>query len=126
MKLVKKLRVGGKIHRRYDEPKTPYQRLMESGQLDAAAKKKLKCLYESLNPAELKRRIELNLTKLFQFHQERSVKPRRIPTGRMAPHLVRSFMTQPTSLWLVPLHSDPARSRQEKQTTQRGRRPVAG
>ncbi len=27
---------------------------------------------------------------------------------------------------LVPLHSDRARSRQEKQTTQRGRRPVAG
>ncbi len=100
MKLVEKLRVGGKIHRRYEEPKTPYQRLMESGQLDAASKKKLKSVYESLNPAELKRRIEQNLTKLFQFHEERSVKPRRIPTRRMAPHLVRSFMTQPRPLWL--------------------------
>src|ERR1022692_3735073 len=33
MKRKEKLRVGGKIHRKYDEPKTPYQRLLESGQI---------------------------------------------------------------------------------------------
>jgi len=37
MKLKEKVRVGGKIHRKYDEPKTPYQRLLESGQILAAA-----------------------------------------------------------------------------------------
>jgi len=39
MKLQSKVRVGGKIHRRYDEPRTPYQRLLESGQLSRRAEK---------------------------------------------------------------------------------------
>jgi hypothetical protein len=28
MKLIEKMRAGGKIRRRYDEPRTPYQRVM--------------------------------------------------------------------------------------------------
>jgi len=39
MKLVAKERKRGKIQRRYDEPKTPYQRLMDCGQLSARARK---------------------------------------------------------------------------------------
>jgi len=41
----------------------------------------------------------------------------------------QTVLAQPARIpWtqLVPLHSDPARSRQEKQLRQRGRRPVAG
>jgi hypothetical protein len=41
MKLQEKVRVGSKIHRKYDEPKTPYQRLLESGQISAAARQRL-------------------------------------------------------------------------------------
>ncbi len=75
MKLVAKGRRGGKIHRRYDVPKTPYQRLLASGQLSARAGKRLQAEYESLNVAELNRKIEELRKRLFDLverKQERS------------------------------------------------------
>jgi hypothetical protein len=65
MKLKEKVRTEGKIHRKYDEPKTPYQRLLESGQISAGARKRLQTQYESLNVAELRRRIDALRTRLF-------------------------------------------------------------
>jgi hypothetical protein len=59
IKLVEKVRVEGKIHRKYDEPRTPFQRVMESGQISQAAQKRLQARYESLNVAALHRRIEV-------------------------------------------------------------------
>lgn len=56
IKLAEKIRVGGKIHRQYDEPRTPFQRVMESGQISPAARKRLEAQYESLNVAALHRR----------------------------------------------------------------------
>jgi len=64
MKLVKKERVGAKVKRKYDIPKTPHQRLIQSGQISEEAKRKLQILYQSLNPAELKRRIDKKTHKL--------------------------------------------------------------
>ena len=76
MKLKEKVRVAGKIHRKYDEPKTPYQRLIESGQLRPAAQKRLEAQYASLNAAELGRRIEELRTKLFDLLERKDdVKP---------------------------------------------------
>jgi len=66
MKLKRKTRVGGKIHRLYDEPRTPYERLLESGQLEKGSRQELERIYESLNPAELHRRIESLRTRLFE------------------------------------------------------------
>lgn len=64
MKLKEKIRDKGKVHRRYDVPKTPYQRLMESDYISETAKNRLKTLYLSLSPAELKRRIDAKINKL--------------------------------------------------------------
>jgi hypothetical protein len=66
IKLVEKIRVGGKIHRKYDEPRTPFQRVMESGQISKAARKSLQAKYESLNVAALHRRIEELRDRLFK------------------------------------------------------------
>lgn len=41
-KLKHKRRVGGKLQRVYDEPRTPYERLLESGQLDGKAREQLR------------------------------------------------------------------------------------
>ena len=57
MKLREKTRVGSRVIKRYDTPKTPYQRVLESRDIDDAIKTELKRQYESLNPAELKRAI---------------------------------------------------------------------
>ncbi len=65
MKLKEKIREGGKIRRKYDEPRTPYQRMMESAQIQASAKKKLKQQYESMNVAQLNREIEELRNRLF-------------------------------------------------------------
>ena len=45
MKLLKKERVDGRLKRVYDIAKTPYQRLIESGQLSKEQEKSLKKLY---------------------------------------------------------------------------------
>jgi len=57
MKLVSKTRNGAKVTKKYDTPRTPYQRLLESPAISKEAKKTLKVEYETLNPALLKRQI---------------------------------------------------------------------
>jgi hypothetical protein len=71
MKLKEKIRDKGKVHRRYDTPKTPYQRLMESEHIPEETKEKLKELYQSLNPAELKRKIDEKIHQLFKVYEEK-------------------------------------------------------
>ncbi len=58
IKLAGKTRVDGRIHRTYGAPRTPYQRLIESRQIDRKAKQRLRALYETLNPADLHRKLE--------------------------------------------------------------------
>ena len=80
MKLKAKVRVGGKIHRQYDVPQTPYQRLLESGQLSARAEKELRRVYESLNVAELRRKVEQLRDRLFALVEAKepsAIRPRR-------------------------------------------------
>jgi hypothetical protein len=57
IKLASKTRVNGRIKRTYDQAHTPYQRVMESRQIDRKAKRQLKATYETLNPVELQRRL---------------------------------------------------------------------
>ena len=71
MKLKEKIRDKGKVHRKYDVPRTPYQRLIESEQISEETKKKLKELYQSLNPAELKRKIDEKVHKLFEAYERK-------------------------------------------------------
>ncbi len=67
IKLKSKTRVGGKIHRTYDEPRTPYQRLLESGQISRRTARELRATYESLNPAELHRQLQKLRRELFEL-----------------------------------------------------------
>jgi hypothetical protein len=67
IKLRSKERIEGKIHRTYEVPKTPYQRLLDSGQLSAAAEKRLRAQYESLNIVELRREVERLRNELFDL-----------------------------------------------------------
>lgn len=71
IKLVFKERVGGKLHRKYDKARTPYQRIMESDEVSKDKKKELEKIYLSLNPAALKRQIDKKLNLLYQTYQEK-------------------------------------------------------
>lgn len=72
MKLEKKIRVKGKIHRKYDVPKTPYKRILESDQVSAEVKEKLKEVYDGLNPAELKRQIDIKVKQLYEVYRRKN------------------------------------------------------
>ena len=74
IKLVLKERSGGKIHRQYDKAKTPYQRLLESPELSEKKKRELTKVYLSLNPAELKRKIDKKLDNLYKFYKQKNDK----------------------------------------------------
>lgn len=72
IKLVLKERIRGRIHRRYDKPKTPYQRVMESSEIPEEKKQQLLTTYESLNPAQLKRTIDQKLRMVSKGYQEKN------------------------------------------------------
>jgi len=63
-KLIAKIRVGARIRKRYDTPKTPYRRAMESGYITPEAKFALQETYVSLNPAALQRDMAFALDRL--------------------------------------------------------------
>ncbi len=65
IKLVSKTRIKGKIHRKYDQPRTPYERLLESKQMSRKQARELRTVYASLNPAELHRRLNELRRELF-------------------------------------------------------------
>jgi hypothetical protein len=66
VKLIAKERIASKTIRRYDPPKTPYQRVMESPLVAPEAKKKLTAQLKTLNPFQLRAAIEMKLKKIFQ------------------------------------------------------------
>ena len=100
MKLIRKERVGGKVKRKYDVPKTPYQRLIESGQISEKEKKKLQILYLSLNPAELKRKIEEKTHRLYQLYEQKKRTTEANPSKKQRPRSVRNYMIQQSPIGL--------------------------
>jgi len=57
VKLVEKERVDSKYKKKYDQPRIPYQRILELPNIDTATKEKLTKTYKTLNPFELKVKI---------------------------------------------------------------------
>lgn len=71
MKLISKERINGKMHKKYDKPKPPYYRVMKSNQVPKSVKKELKKIYDSLNPAQLKRDIDAKIQKLLKVYEQK-------------------------------------------------------
>jgi hypothetical protein len=67
LKLVHKERQGSKVHKRYDEPQTPHQRIMASPDVSAKDKLRLQRTYLQLNPAALRRQIDAKLRQLWRL-----------------------------------------------------------
>lgn len=67
-KLKGKTRVGGKVRKEYENPKTPYERAMRSPGVSAEAKEKLKEEFEAANPFDLKRSLEKKFKKIFTMN----------------------------------------------------------
>lgn len=100
MKLVSKERVGGKIKRKYDTPKTPYERAMVSPDVSGETKHQLALLYNSLNPAHLKRSIEVKLNLLYQAYHAKHKNAQKVEyckkgKKKLHPRMVTFFIAQP-------------------------------
>lgn len=66
MKLVSKTRIGSRYRKTYDEPRTPYQRVMESPQVTEEQKMQLMTIHSALDPFALKNAIERKLKAIFR------------------------------------------------------------
>ena len=66
-KLIAKERIGNQTIRRYDPAKTPYLRVFQRKDISVEAKARLTHLYVQLNPAELRRCIDLKTAILWKI-----------------------------------------------------------
>jgi hypothetical protein len=67
LKLVHKERQWGKVCRRYDEAKTPHQRVMSSPRVSPRDKLRLQQLCLELNPAAVRRHSDAKLKRLWRL-----------------------------------------------------------
>ena len=70
-KLVAKTRDGARETKYYDEAKTPYQRVLASGVLDAGEAAALTARYRKLNPVRLRFELEQEIRKLHALADRR-------------------------------------------------------
>ena len=65
-KLKEKVRQGSKVKRIYDDPQTPYARVLASPQVSRKVKTKLRAEYKQLNLVQLKRQIDHIVDQLWK------------------------------------------------------------
>lgn len=75
MKLASKERIRGKIHKKQGQAMTPHKRLMALPAVSETTKAQLQKLYDSLNPAELKRTIDAKLVLLYKAYKKKNGLP---------------------------------------------------
>jgi transposase InsO family protein len=86
MKLQKKKRVGSKLTRVYDEPKTPLQRVEDSKQGDQTKIEALKKLRERTDPFSLAHTIDTKLERIYNLaNRLQSPKPAQSPQKAQKP-----------------------------------------
>lgn len=68
-RLLSKVRVGAKIKKKYDQPKTPYERLLQSD-IPEENKQKLRDQYAILSYPELRRQREELLASFFKLQEQ--------------------------------------------------------
>ncbi len=76
LKLVSKERIGGRIKKKYDKPKTPYKRLLESTYVTEKDKANLKDNHKTKNPIYLKREMDKKLKEFFKLVDQLKIRNR--------------------------------------------------
>lgn len=70
MKLIDKRRDGSRISKRYDAPKTPYRRALESENVETEAKQRLKKVFPTLNPVTSREEITNLREELYRYNRQ--------------------------------------------------------
>lgn len=74
MKIKEKVRIGGVIYKKYDEPKTAFTRLIESPHLSEQQKDQLRDQKAKLNPFELKKNLEIKLKEFYEIYRKKTIR----------------------------------------------------
>lgn len=98
IKLKEKIRLRGKIHRKHQKAKTPYQRVMEDKDVPKKTKQRLKDIYDNLNPAELKRTIDKKLDLLVDAYMAKNNSLKVAFDKKLKPFSVRKYITEPNPI----------------------------
>lgn len=67
LKLESKTRVGGAIKKKWEKPKTPYQRILESPTVPQGIKLRLREHHRCMNPFTLRRELDKKLKRFFDL-----------------------------------------------------------
>jgi hypothetical protein len=81
MKLESKVKAGSKEIKKYDEPRSPYQRLLESDALPTEVKAELTRLYGLYNPVQLQHTVNKAILALREAIVARSPSSERNPAA---------------------------------------------
>jgi hypothetical protein len=76
MKILRKTRIGAKIKKEYDQPRTPFQRLMESPEIAEERKEEIRKARAKLNPFHLQEGLDRKLRAFQELLRQRN-------TGRL-------------------------------------------
>ena len=102
-KLVTKQRDGARVHRVFDRPQTPYQRLRAADVLSPGKRDELEALYHRLNPLRLQRDLEAALERLWTLA---APDPNRAPGDTELPPLIKSSLRGSQAIASVTLTSE--------------------
>lgn len=70
MKLKRRARLGGRVIKKYESLKTPYERVMNNPEVAESYKRELQFKYERLNPFELKKELEDKLKEFKKMSEK--------------------------------------------------------
>lgn len=76
MKILRKTRIGSRIKKEYDQPRTPFQRLMECSDIAEEKKEEIRKIKATLNPFKLQDGLERKLKAFQELLRQRN-------TGRL-------------------------------------------
>ncbi|MDP7269460.1 MAG: transposase family protein [Pirellulales bacterium] len=71
VRIIAKERIGSKVKKIYDEPKTPYMRLLESPFVDAEVKNELKTRAKNLQIVKQKRTVDRAVAHLLRVYEKK-------------------------------------------------------
>ncbi len=85
MKLRCKIRIGSRLIRRYDTPRTPFERVVESRKGDPKKLAALKHTLKTTDPFELSTRIDQQLQRIYKLASHTDRAPRERPPLKQTP-----------------------------------------
>jgi len=69
MQCLEKVRIGSRYFRKYDEPRTPYQRVLQDQRVSEEVKEQLQRRYATLNPKVLRKEIDRLISKILKIQR---------------------------------------------------------